>query len=158
MIAFARRLPLVVGGIGIAAGLMACGNNVTGPVTWRSVVTETVSRVPQSSNSELRYDKLTGSLNDSHGHAINGTRFQESCNRLYVGGVLKRDWNCLATVYTGPHFYVAGGHADGLAGELPVLADPRTGGAFFISFDESPVAAPNPRPFGVKIVVQPGGG
>jgi hypothetical protein len=157
MIPYARQLSAVATGGMIAASMIGCGDNVTGPHTWRSIVTETVHRVAQSSNSQILYDTLEGQLVDSNNQAVPGTLFRESCNRLYVGGVLKQDWNCLALVYTGRNVYVAGGHANGLVGELPVLDDPRVGGGFFIGFEGAPVPSPAPGPFTVRIVAIGGG-
>lgn len=157
MIAYARRLSVVATGVVMASTAVACGNNVTGPHTWRSVVTETVHRVATSSNSQVLYDTLSGVLIDSKNHRVPGTVFRESCNRLYVGGVLKQDWNCLALLNTGQRVYVAGGHADGPIGELATLADPRLGGKLRIRVVGTPPPSPAPAPFIIQIVAVPGG-
>jgi hypothetical protein len=158
MIPHAKRLSAAAAGLAIGATLIGCGDNVTGGHTWRSIVTETVHRVQQNSNSQILYDTLTGPLVDSNNRPVPGTLFRESCNRLYVGGVLKQDWNCLALVNTGQRVYVAGGHADGPIGELPTLADPRLGGALFIGLVGTTTLPPAPGPFTVQIVAVPGGG
>jgi hypothetical protein len=158
MITLARRLSIAVAGLGLVSGMAACGDNVTGPVTWRSVVTETLSQVPQGSNSVRSYDVISGDVRDTNNHVLPGQQFRESCYRIYVGGKLKQDWNCLAVVNTGPHLYVAGGHAAGITGELPVLDDPKVGGAFFISFDGAAATSPRTNPFRVRIVEVQGSG
>jgi hypothetical protein len=153
----AKRLSLAAVGIVTAAATTACGDNVTGPVTWHSTVLEVVRHAPAGPNTEVVYDTLTGPLTDSTGHGIAGTLFRESCNQKYVGNVLVQNWNCTAVVNTGPQLYVAGGRANGNTGELAPLNDPRFGGAFFISVVGTPPATPATAPFSVQIVVEPGG-
>ena len=153
----AKRLSLAAVGIVTAVAATACGDNITGPVTWHSTVTEVLRHAPAGPKTEVVYDTLSGPLTDAAGHSVAGTLFRESCNRKYVGNVLVQDWNCTALVNTGPHVYLAGGHANGITGELPTLNDPRFGGAFFISVVGTPPATPATAPFNVQIRVQPGG-
>jgi hypothetical protein len=153
---YVRRLSVGAAGIAVATSMAACGNNVTGPANWHALVTETVNRVWVSNNSYLQYDKLAGALVDSKNRPVARTQFRESCNRLYVDGKLKRDWNCLAIVYTGHAIYVAGGHADGVIGELPVLANPKVGGKLRIILQGSAAAAGHDG-FKLQIVSVPGG-
>jgi len=157
MMRYGKQLSAAATGLAIGATLIGCGDNVTGPHTWRSIVTETVHRVQQNSNSQILYATLEGPLIDSNNKSVPGTLFRESCNRLYVNGVLKQDWNCLALVNTGQRLYVAGGHASGLVGELPVLDNPRIGGAFFIGVEGPSALTAGQAPFTVRIVAVGGG-
>lgn len=153
----AKRLSLAAVGIVTALATTACGDNVTGPVTWHSTVTEVLRHAPAGPNTEVLYDTLEGPLTDAAGHPIAGTLFRESCNRKYVGNTVVQDWNCTALVNTVQRVYMAGGHANGNTGELPALDDPRLGGAFFISVVGTPPATPATAPFKLQIVVEPGG-
>ncbi len=156
MIAHAGRVSVAASGLALAATMIGCGDNVTGPHVWRSVVTQSSAKqVTVSTDTVVVYQTLTGSLVDSGNHAVPGTLFRESCNRRYDNGVLTQDWNCLAVLNTGPRVYVAGGHASGLIGDLPTLADPRLGGKLRIVVETPP--APASSVYVVKIVAVPGG-
>lgn len=157
MITLVKRLSVAAAGIGLTAAMVACGDDVTGPATWRSVVTQTVSQVRIAPNSVRVTDVIAGDLRDAGNHLLAGAQFRESCTRVYVGKESTQDWNCLAVVNTGPHLYVAGGHADGIVGELPALDSPKVGGAFFISYDGT-TATPVTSPFRVRIVEVQGSG
>jgi hypothetical protein len=152
-----KRLPLAAAGVLIAVASTGCGNNVTGPHLWQTVLRHTTMSVPQDGNTVVVYDTLDGALLDAAGHALAGTLVRESCNRKFVGGTLVQDYNCTVLVNTVDRVYVFGGHANGLLGELPSLGDPRVGGALFLTATGTPPPSPLPNPFAAQVLIQPGG-
>jgi hypothetical protein len=149
-----RGLCLAAAGAAIAVTTAGCGDHVTGPHYWQTVLTHSVRSVPEGNNIVVVYDTLTGRLIDGGGHQLAGTLVLESCNRKFVGETLVQDYNCTTVINTGDRAYVFGGHANGLLGELPSLASPHPMGALFLSALGAPPPSPLPNPFAAQVYIQ----
>ncbi|HEX4432675.1 MAG TPA: hypothetical protein VHZ96_25615 [Frankiaceae bacterium] len=153
----ARRLSLAAAGAVIAVTTTGCGDHVTGPHYWQTVLTHSVRNVPSGNNTVVVYDTLKGRLIGAGGQQLASTLVLESCNRKFVGGVLEQDWNCTAVINTGDRAYVFGGHANGMLGELPSLASPHPVGALFLTALGAPPPSPLPNPFSAQVLIELGG-
>ncbi len=152
---YARKLTLAAAGVAVAVSTTAgCGDHVTGPHYWQTVLTHTVKSVPAGNNTVIVYDTLKGRLIGAGGSQLASTLVLESCNRKYVGGVLVQDYNCTTVVNTGDRAYVFGGHANGILGELPSLASPHPMGALFLTALGAPPPSPLPNPFYAQVYIQ----
>jgi hypothetical protein len=150
----ARRVSLAAVGIVTAVSTTACGNHVTGPHYWQTVLTHTTRSVPEGNNTVVVYDTLKGRLIGDGGHQLPSTLVLESCNRKYVGGDLVQGYNCTTVVNTGDRAYVFGGHANDIVGELPSLASPHPMGALFLTALGAPPPSPLPNPFAAQVYIQ----
>jgi hypothetical protein len=149
-----RGLSLSALGVVAALATTSCGDHVTGPHYWQTVLTHTVRSVPAGNNTVVVYDTLKGRLIGAGGQQLASTLVLESCNRKFVGGVLVQGYNCTTVINTGDSAYVFGGHAGGLLGELPSLAAPHPMGALFLSALGAPPPSPLPNPFFAQVYIQ----
>jgi hypothetical protein len=150
----ARRMTLAAAGAVIAATTTGCGDHVTGPHYWQTVLTHTVRSVPSGNDTVVVYDTLKGRLIGAGGHQLASTLVLESCNRKFVGAALVQGYNCTTVVNTGDRIYVFGGHANGILGELPSFASPHPMGALFLTALGAPPPSPLPNPFAAQVLIE----